>query len=132
MDQIIDLINKYGFPIVMAVGLGYIIKSIFYINLAHSNDWIQTHKNIISYIINCDENELPKPSTKFCKNSVYRKLLSLVKGNYYSRNGTISLNSKQKARASYGGDRDKNEFEDIILQADELSRMLYAMIKNLS
>ena len=26
----------------------------------------------------------------------------------------------------------KNEFEDIILQADELSRMLYAMIKNLS
>ncbi len=26
----------------------------------------------------------------------------------------------------------KNEFEDLILQADELSRMLYAMIKNLS
>jgi len=29
MDQIIDLINKYGFPIVMAVGLGYIIKYVW-------------------------------------------------------------------------------------------------------
>ena len=24
--DIVDLVNKYGFPIVMAVGMGYIIK----------------------------------------------------------------------------------------------------------
>lgn len=101
------------------LGLGNIIKSSFYINLAHSDDWIQTHKNIISYIIDCDENELPKPSTKSNKNTVYRKLLSFVKGNYYSRNGTISLNSKLNARQSYGGDRDKNEFEDNIISLVE-------------
>jgi len=29
MSEVIDLINKYGFPIVMAVGLGYIIKYVW-------------------------------------------------------------------------------------------------------
>jgi hypothetical protein len=29
MNEVVDLINKYGFPIVMAVGLGYIIKYVW-------------------------------------------------------------------------------------------------------
>lgn len=29
MDEIVNLINKYGFPIVMAVGMGYIIKYVW-------------------------------------------------------------------------------------------------------
>ncbi len=29
MNEIVDLINKYGFPIVMAVGMGYIIKYVW-------------------------------------------------------------------------------------------------------
>ena len=29
MDGIVDLVNKYGFPIVMAVGMGYIIKYVW-------------------------------------------------------------------------------------------------------
>jgi len=29
MDHLIDLVNKYGFPIVMALGLGYIIKYVW-------------------------------------------------------------------------------------------------------
>ena len=29
MDEIATLVNKYGFPIVMAVGLGYIIKYVW-------------------------------------------------------------------------------------------------------
>ena len=29
MTEIVDIINKYGFPIVMAVGLGYIIKYVW-------------------------------------------------------------------------------------------------------
>ena len=29
MGEIVDLINKYGFPIVMAVGMGYIIKYVW-------------------------------------------------------------------------------------------------------
>lgn len=29
MDEIANLVNKYGFPIVMAVGLGYIIKYVW-------------------------------------------------------------------------------------------------------
>jgi hypothetical protein len=29
MNDIVDLINKYGFPIVMAVGMGYIIKYVW-------------------------------------------------------------------------------------------------------
>lgn len=29
MDDIVNLINKYGFPIVMAVGMGYIIKYVW-------------------------------------------------------------------------------------------------------
>ena len=29
MDQIVELVNKYGFPIVMAVGMGYIIKYVW-------------------------------------------------------------------------------------------------------
>lgn len=29
MNEIVDLVNKYGFPIVMAVGMGYIIKYVW-------------------------------------------------------------------------------------------------------
>ena len=29
MNEVVDLINKYGFPIVMAVGMGYIIKYVW-------------------------------------------------------------------------------------------------------
>jgi hypothetical protein len=29
MNEIADLVNKYGFPIVMAVGMGYIIKYVW-------------------------------------------------------------------------------------------------------
>jgi hypothetical protein len=29
MNEIVELINKYGFPIVMAVGMGYIIKYVW-------------------------------------------------------------------------------------------------------
>ena len=29
MSEVVDLINKYGFPIVMAVGMGYIIKYVW-------------------------------------------------------------------------------------------------------
>jgi hypothetical protein len=29
MDEIVNLINKYGFPIVMAVGMAYIIKYVW-------------------------------------------------------------------------------------------------------
>jgi hypothetical protein len=29
MDEIVNLVNKYGFPIVMAVGMGYIIKYVW-------------------------------------------------------------------------------------------------------
>jgi hypothetical protein len=29
MSEIVDLVNKYGFPIVMAVGMGYIIKYVW-------------------------------------------------------------------------------------------------------
>ncbi len=29
MTEIVDLVNKYGFPIVMAVGMGYIIKYVW-------------------------------------------------------------------------------------------------------
>ena len=29
MQEIVDLVNKYGFPIVMAVGMGYIIKYVW-------------------------------------------------------------------------------------------------------
>ena len=29
MGEIVDIINKYGFPIVMAVGMGYIIKYVW-------------------------------------------------------------------------------------------------------
>ena len=29
MGEIVDLVNKYGFPIVMAVGMGYIIKYVW-------------------------------------------------------------------------------------------------------
>ncbi len=29
MSDVVDLINKYGFPIVMAVGMGYIIKYVW-------------------------------------------------------------------------------------------------------
>jgi hypothetical protein len=29
MNDIVDIINKYGFPIVMAVGFGYIIKYVW-------------------------------------------------------------------------------------------------------
>ena len=29
MDGIVELVNKYGFPIVMAVGMGYIIKYVW-------------------------------------------------------------------------------------------------------
>ena len=29
MGEVVDLINKYGFPIVMAVGMGYIIKYVW-------------------------------------------------------------------------------------------------------
>ena len=29
MSEVIDLVNKYGFPIVMAVGMGYIIKYVW-------------------------------------------------------------------------------------------------------
>jgi hypothetical protein len=29
MDNIADLVSKYGFPIIMAVGLGYIIKYVW-------------------------------------------------------------------------------------------------------
>lgn len=29
MQEIVDIINKYGFPIVMAVGMGYIIKYVW-------------------------------------------------------------------------------------------------------
>lgn len=29
MGEIVDVINKYGFPIVMAVGMGYIIKYVW-------------------------------------------------------------------------------------------------------
>ena len=30
MGDIVNLINKYGFPIVMAVGMGYIIKMVWF------------------------------------------------------------------------------------------------------
>ena len=30
MGEIVNLINKYGFPIVMAVGMGYIIKMVWF------------------------------------------------------------------------------------------------------
>ena len=30
MEDLADLINKYGFPIVMAVGMGYIIKMVWF------------------------------------------------------------------------------------------------------
>jgi hypothetical protein len=89
-----------------------VVKSEFYINLAHSDNWIETHKDIISYIMDCDVTELPQPSNK---DPLYGKLLSFIKGNYYSRNGTIALNSRQKARAHSGGDRAKNVFEDNII-----------------
>jgi hypothetical protein len=29
MSEVVELINKYGFPIVMAVGMGYIIKYVW-------------------------------------------------------------------------------------------------------
>ena len=29
MNEVVDLVNKYGFPIVMAVGMGYIIKYVW-------------------------------------------------------------------------------------------------------
>ena len=29
MSEVVDLVNKYGFPIVMAVGMGYIIKYVW-------------------------------------------------------------------------------------------------------
>ena len=29
MSEVVDLINKYGFPIVMAVGMGYVIKYVW-------------------------------------------------------------------------------------------------------
>lgn len=29
MNEVVELINKYGFPIVMAVGMGYIIKYVW-------------------------------------------------------------------------------------------------------
>lgn len=29
MNEIVDIVNKYGFPIVMAVGMGYIIKYVW-------------------------------------------------------------------------------------------------------
>jgi hypothetical protein len=29
MNEIVDLVNKYGFPIVMAVGMGFIIKYVW-------------------------------------------------------------------------------------------------------
>jgi hypothetical protein len=29
MSEVVDLLNKYGFPIVMAVGMGYIIKYVW-------------------------------------------------------------------------------------------------------
>jgi hypothetical protein len=29
MDNIVELVNKYGFPIVMAVGMGFIIKYVW-------------------------------------------------------------------------------------------------------
>lgn len=29
MTEVVDLVNKYGFPIVMAVGMGYIIKYVW-------------------------------------------------------------------------------------------------------
>lgn len=29
MSDVVDLVNKYGFPIVMAVGMGYIIKYVW-------------------------------------------------------------------------------------------------------
>lgn len=29
MNEIVELVNKYGFPIVMAVGMGYIIKYVW-------------------------------------------------------------------------------------------------------
>lgn len=89
-----------------------VVKSEFYINLAHSDDWINTHKNILCHILDCEETQLPQPSSK---DPLYGKLLSFIKGNYYSRNGTISLNSRQKARTHSGGDRVKNIFEDNII-----------------
>jgi hypothetical protein len=89
-----------------------VVKSEFYINLAHSDNWIETHKDIISYIMDCDVTKLPQPSNK---DPLYGKLLSFIKGNYYSRNGTIALNSRQKSRAHSGGDRAKNVFEDNII-----------------
>jgi hypothetical protein len=30
MGEVVNLINKYGFPIVMAVGMGYIIKMVWF------------------------------------------------------------------------------------------------------
>lgn len=88
------------------------IKSEFCINLAHSENWIETHRDIISNIMDCEFEELPQPSKK---DPLYGKLVSFIKGNYYSRNGTISLNARQKARAHSGGDRAKNVFEDNII-----------------
>ena len=29
MSEVVDLVNKYGFPIVMAVGMGYVIKYVW-------------------------------------------------------------------------------------------------------
>ena len=95
-----------------------VIKSEFCIKLAHSDNWIETHKDIISYIMDCDVTKLPQPSNT---DPLYGKLLSFIKGNYYSRNGTIALNSRQKSRAHSGGTRSKNLFEDNIIILVEYS-----------
>jgi len=87
------------------------LKANYYVKLAHSDNWIEEHTDVLCKIIDCEPSELPQQK----KDSSYGKILSFLKGNYYSRNGTISLNARPKARHTTGGDRSRNIFEDNII-----------------
>jgi septum formation inhibitor MinC len=98
---------RYGEITTIAKAMNCKILGNFAINLAHNDDWVEVLHDKLFQICGA------LPTNK--KDPKYSKLLSCIKGHYYFRTGTCSLNARLEAKHTAGGTMATKKFEENII-----------------